>query len=131
MTLGQPWALAFLALAVPILLIYLLRGNPRRLRTTAAFLWRGLDQQTTARRSWRRPPRSLALLLQLLALALGALALACFVKVYGAVFLGTARSEAAEQAHEAPASMIAPMAVLAGCCFVIGLLPVVIVPLLA
>ena len=76
MTLGQPLALALLALAIPIILIYLLRGNPRRRPTSAAFLWRNLDQQQTARRSWRRPPRSLALLLQLLALVAGAFALA-------------------------------------------------------
>ncbi len=37
------------------------------------------------------------------ALALiGALAVACFVKVYGAVFLGSARSEHARHAHESP-----------------------------
>src|SRR5260370_36404724 len=37
------------------------------------------------------------------ALALiGALALACFVKVYGGVFLGTARSDHAQHAHESP-----------------------------
>jgi hydrogenase-4 component B len=65
------------------------------------------------------------------ALALiGALAVACFVKVFGAVFLGTARSEPAGHAHEAPASMIGPMAVLAGCCFVIGLAPTVAAPAL-
>ncbi|MCY2926360.1 MAG: proton-conducting transporter membrane subunit [Planctomycetota bacterium] len=38
----------------------------------------------------------------------GALALACFVKVYGAVFLGQARSAQAARAHEAPLSMRAP-----------------------
>jgi hydrogenase-4 component B len=65
------------------------------------------------------------------ALALiGALAVACFVKVYGAVFLGSARSEHAEHVHEAPLSMVGPMAVLAGCCFLIGLAPMLIVPLL-
>lgn len=76
MTFGQPLALALLALALPIITIYLLRGNPRRRVTSAAFLWRDLDQQQTARRSWRRPPRSLALLFQLLALAAAAVALA-------------------------------------------------------
>ena len=41
------------------------------------------------------------------ALALiGALAVACFVKVYGAVFLGTARSEHAQHGHESPVSML-------------------------
>ena len=74
-SLAQPWALGLLGLAAPILLIYLLRGIPRRRPTTAAFLWRGLDRQQTARRSWRRLPRSLAMLLQLLALAAGVAAL--------------------------------------------------------
>ena len=58
------------------------------------------------------------------ALALvGALALACFVKVYGAVFLGVARSPHAHHANESGPCMIAPMAVLAGCCLFIGLAP--------
>jgi len=64
------------------------------------------------------------------ALALiGALALACFVKVYGAVFLGTARSEPAQHAHESPPSMIGPMAVLVSCCVLIGLAPFLIAPI--
>lgn len=76
MTLGQPSALALLFLALPIVLIYLLRAHPRRRPTTAAFLWRGLEQQVTARGNWRRLPRSLALLLQLLALIASVAALA-------------------------------------------------------
>src|SRR5262249_46501217 len=65
------------------------------------------------------------------ALALiGALAAACFVKVYGAVFLGTPRSEHAAHGHEAPPSMIGPMVVLAGCWFLIGLPPLVVAPVL-
>ena len=65
------------------------------------------------------------------ALALiGALAVACFVKAYGAVFLGTARSEHSRHAHESPPSMLGPMGVLAGCCFLIGLAPRLIAPVL-
>jgi hydrogenase-4 component B len=65
------------------------------------------------------------------ALALiGALAVACFVKVYGAVFLGTPRSQRAQQARESPPSMIGPMAVLAACCFLVGLAPSLVAPLL-
>jgi len=60
----------------------------------------------------------------------GALALACFVKVYGAVFLGTARSEACAHAEEAPASMKGPMLALAAGCVVIGAAPFVVAPLL-
>jgi hydrogenase-4 component B len=56
------------------------------------------------------------------ALALiGALALACFVKVFGAAFLGQARTSAAERAHEGGPAMLWPMAILAACCFFIGL----------
>jgi hydrogenase-4 component B len=65
------------------------------------------------------------------ALALiGALAVACFVKVYGAVFLGTARSEHARHAHEAPLAMLGPIGVLVACCLLIGLAPLLIVPIL-
>ena len=65
------------------------------------------------------------------ALALiGALAVACFVKVFGVVFLGTARSADAQHAHEAGATMLGPMAVLAGCCIFIGLAPACMVPIL-
>jgi hydrogenase-4 component B len=61
---------------------------------------------------------------------IGALALACFVKVSSAVFLGSARSEHAAGAHEAGPAMTGPMIVLTGCCLFIGLLPQVIAPVL-
>jgi hydrogenase-4 component B len=61
---------------------------------------------------------------------IGALAVACFVKVFGVVFLGQARSEQARQAHEAGSSMTAPMAVLAGICAFIGLGSPLLAPLL-
>jgi formate hydrogenlyase subunit 3/multisubunit Na+/H+ antiporter MnhD subunit len=60
----------------------------------------------------------------------GALALACFVKVYGTAFLGLPRSGAAERAHEATPSMIIPMAVLALACAFIGLAPGLVAPIL-
>lgn len=61
---------------------------------------------------------------------IGALAVACFVKVYSAVFLGSPRTEATFHAHESPMSMRVPMMVLAAACFVIGLMPVLIGPTL-
>jgi hydrogenase-4 component B len=65
------------------------------------------------------------------ALALiGTLAVACFVKVCGAVFLGSARSEHAMHAHESPMSMLGPMAALVACCFLIGLAPILVAPVL-
>ena len=65
------------------------------------------------------------------ALALiGTLAVACFVKVYGVVFLGTARSRHAEQVEESPPTMLVAMSVLVVCCFFIGLAPQCIAPVL-
>jgi hydrogenase-4 component B len=51
----------------------------------------------------------------------GALAVACFVKVYGVTFLGQPRSSAVERAHEAPATMRGPMAALTLGCVIVGL----------
>ena len=56
----------------------------------------------------------------------GGLALACFVKVFGVVFLGNARSPGHEARHEASSSMLGPMALLAGCCLLIGVAPVLV-----
>jgi hydrogenase-4 component B len=61
----------------------------------------------------------------------GALALACFVKVCGVVFLGAPRSKVAAQAHECGPTMRGAMIVLAGACVAIGLAPVVFWPAVA
>jgi len=56
------------------------------------------------------------------ALALiGALALACFAKVFGVVFLGQARTGVVERAREVGTAMLAPMMALAAACLFIGL----------
>ncbi|MDT8389787.1 MAG: proton-conducting transporter membrane subunit [Lentisphaeria bacterium] len=59
---------------------------------------------------------------------IGTLALACFVKAYGAIFLGSPRGAAAERAHESPVSMLAPMGILALGCAWIGLVPLAVAP---
>lgn len=59
---------------------------------------------------------------------IGALAVACFVKLLGVVFLGTPRGERAEHAHDPPASMLVPMAVLAVGCACLGLFPLLAAP---
>jgi hydrogenase-4 component B len=61
----------------------------------------------------------------------GALALACFVKVCGVVFLGVPRSERAATARESAWLMRAPMLVLSVACVTIGLAPAFVWPLLA
>jgi len=65
----------------------------------------------------------------MLALA-GALAAACFVKVFGVVFLGHARSKMAAQAQEVDGWMQAGMAIPAIFCLLLGVLPVLFIPLI-
>ena len=61
-------------------------------------------------------------MIALLALSLiGALAAACFTKVYGIVFLGVPRSDAVSHVREVPGSMRYPMTVLACLCVLLGL----------
>jgi hydrogenase-4 component B len=63
------------------------------------------------------------------ALALiGTLAVACFAKAYGAVFLGHARSGRTAGAHDPGFAMLGPMAALALACLAIGLAPAAIAP---
>jgi hydrogenase-4 component B len=65
------------------------------------------------------------------ALALvGALAVGTFVKLLGAVFAGAPRSAQAAHAHESDLHMLAPMWLIAGCCVLIGVLPVILVGVL-
>jgi hydrogenase-4 component B len=61
---------------------------------------------------------------------IGALALACFVKAFGAVFLGLPRGAHAAGAREVPWPMLVPMAVLAAACLAVGLWPAAIAPAL-
>ncbi|MDX8411109.1 MAG: hydrogenase 4 subunit B [Mariprofundaceae bacterium] len=65
----------------------------------------------------------------MLALA-GALAAACFVKVFGVVFLGHARTDTATDAHEVDGWMKLGMAIPALLCLLLGLLPVLFIPML-
>ena len=60
----------------------------------------------------------------------GALAAACFVKAVGITFLALPRSPHAEKAHEAPRSMLFGMAILGFACVVLGVLPMLFLPLL-
>jgi len=73
---------------------------------------------------------SIALLTAPVLALIGALALACFVKVFGISFLGEPRSAAAAQAHEAPRTMLWPMGLLLFACVWIALLPMTLKPLL-
>jgi hydrogenase-4 component B len=60
-----------------------------------------------------------------------ALAVTCFVKAFAMGFLGMCRSREAEQATEAPRSMLAPMGALAVLCIVLGVIPTFVIPTLS
>ena len=65
-------------------------------------------------------------ILSVAALALaGALAVACFVKLFGISFLGLPRSDHALNAKEVPASMNIGMGILAAFCLAIGVFPLI------
>ncbi len=66
----------------------------------------------------------------LLALA-AALAAACFVRFYGIIFLGRARSEEARTATEVDRWSLGAMAALAGLCVLAGILPGLLIDLIA
>ncbi len=53
----------------------------------------------------------------------GGLAVACFTKVFGVVFLGEARNEISEKCHEPSCLLLVPMIFLAILCLSIGLYP--------
>ena len=59
-----------------------------------------------------------------------ALAAACFVKVYGVAFLGTARSRHAAHAHEVDIGMRAGMGLLAVLCVLSGIFPSTVIGLI-
>lgn len=61
---------------------------------------------------------------------IGGLALACFTKVFGSVFLGIPRSSHVEHARESGPAMLLPMAILVGACLLIGLGAPLVAPIL-
>ncbi len=58
---------------------------------------------------------------------IGGLALACFTKAFGVIFLGLPRSSSAQHAHESGKSMKFSMVTLAVCCFVLGIFSPIVV----
>ena len=56
----------------------------------------------------------------------GALAVACFIRLAGSIFLGVARTGAAASAHEAPLLMRAPLVILGMTSIMLGLFPAAI-----
>lgn len=119
---SMPWTAAmFLAGAVAICGLPPLNGF-----VSEFFVYMGLLRSVIADHA---DGTGLILAMPVLAM-IGALAVACFVKVYGVVFLGNPRTDAAVHAHESPRTMLGPIAVLAACCALIGLAPTLVCPFL-
>ena len=66
MSFLAPIAFAGLAVAIPILLLYMLRLRRREVLISSTFLWRQVVQDTEANTPWQRLRRNLLLFLQLL-----------------------------------------------------------------
>ncbi len=62
---------------------------------------------------------------------IGGLAMLCFTKAFGIVFLGTARSELPLSCKEVPFIQLIPLYLLAGMIILIGLFPIVFISLLS
>ena len=76
MGLILPTALALSALAIPIIIFYMLRLRRQPAKISSLLLWQRVLEDQTANAPWQRVRRNLLLLLQLLILALLVLALA-------------------------------------------------------
>lgn len=76
MSFAAPLALLLGLLAVPLVLLYLLKPRREQLVVPSTFLWRQALEEVQANAPWQRLRRNLLLLLQLLILALLVLALA-------------------------------------------------------
>lgn len=75
-------------------------------------------------------PLPLAALIAPILALVGGLAVITFVKLYGIIFLGAPRSDAAAQSHEAAKAMTRPMALLAAGCLLIGMAPLLLIQLI-
>ncbi len=76
MGLLTPLALAFAALSIPLVLLYMLKLRRQDVLVSSTLLWQRLLRDREANAPWQRLRRNLLLLLQLLILALLTLALA-------------------------------------------------------
>ncbi len=116
-------AICFMIGALSISAIPPLNGFVSEWFTYQAFFTAGSDTQFAS--------RLLGPIAAVMLAATGALALMCFVKAWGMVFSGAARSPHAEQAREVPVPMLVSMSLLAALCVLFGLGAPFIAPVLS
>jgi hypothetical protein len=75
MSFLAPLALALSALAIPVILLYMLRLRRREMQVSSTFLWQQIIRDREANAPWQKLRRNLLLLLQLLILLAMVLAL--------------------------------------------------------
>ena len=73
---SHPWAFAWSALAIPILLTYMLKARRTRYVVPSIFLWKRSELNVAASKPWQRLRPTILLFLQLLALVLLVIVLA-------------------------------------------------------
>lgn len=83
-SLANPWGLALLGLALPVLLLHILRPRRQSVTVSSTFLWRSLERPVSSATPWQKLRWSLLLLAQLLAVVLLALAVARPVRLEAA-----------------------------------------------
>lgn len=81
MSFANPAALGLLALAIPVLLLHILRPRREQRTVPSTYLWHSIARPVSAARPWQRLRPSVLLFLQLLAVALLALAVADPVRI--------------------------------------------------
>ncbi len=120
----KPWtALAFITGAVAICGLPPLNGFVSELLIYLGLFTGVINNSGAAIAGLALAPAALAIT--------GGLAVACFVKVAGTVFLGSPRMPQESLRHcESPGLMLAPMAFLAIICILVGTLPFLTVPFL-
>ncbi|MDO8363528.1 MAG: VWA domain-containing protein [Actinomycetota bacterium] len=84
MSLANPAGLALLGLAVPVVLLHILRPRRQAVTVSSTFLWRSIERPVSSASPWQRLRWSLLLLAQLLAVALLATAVARPVRLEAA-----------------------------------------------
>ena len=76
MTLANPWGLALAGLAIPVILLHILRPRRQTVKVSSTYLWESVERPVSAAQPWQKLRWSWLLFFQLLAVALLAAAVA-------------------------------------------------------